>query len=374
MGVKRSLGEVDQAETKKSKRGIDLLDLPTEILYFCFSFVEPTDVINLSGTCSRYRTEISPYIFKRINLTWMELIDIEKTELEKFAHKYQQMINQVRIADSYSNGEWQHDIFEKIEKYMPNTKSLLINSGESSYWLKYRSSPLIKCLSLYYESDHLESTDIFLKNPRKIKHSKKKSSLRMFDLEHLKGFGNLTSLYLDQYHLSSMSDTNDELVHVNLQDLKLVNCTWEYPFDLSQFNRHNKLKKLIICYTDNNAFILLERFRRFLDHPLENGGSSLESLSITFAHYDSSWNSPLYLRQLEKFSPKLLPSLHILELNGWSIELKDIYQYTNLLMKFNLHYLLFLSAQFSKLSTEALEEAVKRVRDKIPWMKLKLSS
>ncbi|CCE83141.1 Piso0_003713 [Millerozyma farinosa CBS 7064] len=374
MGVKRSLGEVDQAETKKSKRGIDLLDLPTEILYFCFSFVEPTDVINLSGTCSRYRTEISPYIFKRINLTWMELIDIEKTELEKFAHKYQQMINQVRIADSYSNGEWQHDIFEKIEKYMPNTKSLLINSGESSYWLKYRSSPLIKCLSLYYESDHLESTDIFLKNPRKIKHSKKKSSLRMFDLEHLKGFGNLTSLYLDQYHLSSMSDTNDELVQVNLQDLKLVNCTWEYPFDLSQFNRHNKLKKLIICYTDNNAFILSERFRRFLDHPLENGGSSLESLSITFAHYDSSWNSPLYLRQLEKFSPKSLPSLHILELNGWSIELKDIYQYTNLLMKFNLHYLLFSSAQFSKSSTEALEEAVKRVRDKIPWMKLKLSS
>lgn len=231
----KSLVELESAHTSTSKSS-SLLNLPDDIFNEIFSQISKTDIINLASSDKSTRSWLVSRIFKQIKCRWR---DVEKvTVLSKYCH----IVTDLRLEDCCRYSEWHLNPFPAIETNLPNLKHLAINSNDSSNWLKYRTMKLITKLTLY-------DADII-------------TVPRIFSIEHLKNFPNLTDIHLRNYHFDwSSSEVKSTL---RIKRLSITNCSWGYPFKISQFNVDQNLKTLDINYT-NHSFILSERFQDFLN-------------------------------------------------------------------------------------------------------------
>lgn len=115
-----------------------------------------------------------------------------------------------------------------------------------------------------------------------------------FGLDHIRSIQHTQVLELTNFHLSGFS-SDDSISNsiekpadlpqnqsknagtsINtIQSLLLIDCSWSYPFSLSEFGA---IQALSLKYTFDNSFILSERFASFLGDPISS--KSLESLSI----------------------------------------------------------------------------------------------
>lgn len=361
--------------TKRRRVELSLLTLPTDILLICFQYLSPIDVINLSCVNKDFRHELNRVVFSKIKCTWNDL-----TKLDESSDIIRQScyISQLRIVDSYSYGEWQIDIFPILHDFFPNLYYLQVNSSSSSNWLKYRESTKITALALYYEPGHRESETATYSlsstsNPKRINHKLVSTNAKIFNLLHLNKMSNLTSLTLNNYHFN-WENESDSHCQVHLHKLSLIDCTWEYPFDISQFNPHNSIAQLSMYYTNNNSFVLLERFTKFLDNPTNSKAMATQELSISFANFDNSWLKPLSTKQFAKFVGKAFPKLNCLKLHGWLLNLRNFNSYLLLLEDNNLK-LLDLSIIDSSLSMDInlpVQGISQESKTRFPWMKLVL--
>lgn len=224
----------------------------------------------------------------------------------------------------------------------PRLTHLLLNSANSSNWLKYRTSDSIRELTLYYEKGHNETQDRQHEpNPKNIRKLSTivSGSPKVFSLTHLHDFKNLLKLLLDGYHFNWSDE--DAVSCPSLTSLTLINCTWEYPFTLAQFSHGGNLSYIALTYNQNHPFILLERFNKFLETPSLGIGASAEYLRLSFEDYsDSTWRKLFLAKQLDKFSATEFPRLRELELYGIQMNLENYKQYVNLIQNnFNLHSL-----------------------------------
>jgi hypothetical protein len=85
----------------------------------------------------------------------------------------------------------------------------------------------------------------------------------MFNLNHCRTFHSLKKLHINGFIIDF--DTDDvEGLDIHVSELELINCSWNYPFQLKFFG--DKIEKLQLTY-HNHQFILSERFREFLHNP-----------------------------------------------------------------------------------------------------------
>ncbi|KAK6867835.1 hypothetical protein K6H11_004748 [Candida tropicalis] len=99
-----------------------------------------------------------------------------------------------------------------------------------------------------------------------------------------------------------------------LEDISLVNCSWDFPFEISLLNYNENIKKLTLRNSGNDSFIVSERYRNFLDNEVL---SSLEELdiSITQGKLTSSLNRLMVSRFMNTAN---FPHLLKLRLCGWN--------------------------------------------------------
>ena len=311
-----------------------LLDLPTELLSQVLRLISRSDACSLCSINKKHRKVLKPLVFLDVKSSWhhlIEAIDDGKTTNAEY-------VQNLRIIDSFSYGEWQIDLFENLKRF-PILHSLAVNSCNSSNWLKYRLSNAVKRLTLYHEEDHRES-DLYRMD--QLQKSTKSSSTRpiakqvvstspkIFSLFHLNGLANLNELLLHKYHFSWNSD--EEISTGRLHTLHLVDCTWEYPFTLSRFNTLGLLQRIEITY-HGHPFVLLERFAKFLDSPMQNANSSIVDFLIKLVDFhDASWRKVLLPRQLKRFA---FENLRTLELLGFILNINSHTGYFEVVSSFD---------------------------------------
>lgn len=302
------------------KSSFNLVKLPNDVIQSVFQYLAASDIINLASTCHDYRNELIQYLYSNIKVRWNDLIDIRE-KLPLVLNRYASFIKYLRIIDYYSYGEWQIDIFQNVLTKLPNLRGLLVNSINSSNWLKYRTNSKIEKLTLYFDISANcplpHQTQVVSTNPK------------IFHLAHIANFSRLTHLNLSSYHFNW--DPSDLMPENHLQSLTIENCTWEYPFQLSQFNHYNTLNFCQITYSNNNPFILSERFTNFLNDPLNAKSTSLQTLFIEFKHYDDiNWKKHLSLKQFQTLiDPSKFPHLQCILLHGWLFNLRSFMHYVN---------------------------------------------
>lgn len=355
---------------KKRRVELSILKLPTDILIICFQQLSPIDIINLSCVDKQHRHELTRFIFNRIKCTWHSLMSLEHSS--DIAKVYP-FASQLRVLDCYSYGEWQIDPFPRLH-YFPNLSHLLINSSSSSNWLKYRQNNQITKLTLYYEAGHSESeamvdANLNSKNPKRINHLVS-TNAKIFSLLHLCDFSNLTEVTLYDYHFNWEIDDTSQLHAILLKALALIDCTWEYPFELGQFNVNSSILTLSIRYTSNHAFILLERFTKFLENPMDSNSESIQALSIIFQSKYDTWLKVLSTTQLSILLGEKFPKLLYLRLSGWLLNLNTFNSYMELLNDNNLKMLdLSITDTSSRTTSNQLIHTIVQQADRqFPWM------
>lgn len=348
-----------------------LLCLPPELLEHIFDLISRRDVIGLSCTDSLHRAELSQYVFKGAKVLWYDL-----TNGTHGLAEHSRWIQTLRIVDYYAYGEWQIDIFGAhiTRDLFPNLRHLHVNSINSSNWLKYRKCDFLTSITLYFDHSHLELLQKLHRAP--LRPAIVSTNPKIFSITHLNHFSRLSSLSLDLYHFNW--HFHDDLNQVTwLQKLRIRNCTWEYPFNLSQFNLNDSLETLDIEYSESNSFILSERFNTFLEAPLVDHSHSIRNLSIVFEDYpDHTWHKLLSSRQLGKLiNMYSFPRLRRLKLSGWLLNLSHFHHYLLTLLNPEQNKLMELvvaavGQPSVKTSVAEIEEVAKK---RFPEMKLSLS-
>lgn len=301
--MKRSLDHTSEvfkrlkAQAKEST--ISLIDLPDSVLDQVWTLVSTEDIKRLLLTNSCYRKYLVPYLFLHVGVTWLQLV----LESGDVLHKYRQYIKSINVLQPDSQKEYKENLFGQLlsTERFPNLVRVAVNSTNSSYWLRYNKCEQIQKLILYADA------------PLK--------SRKIFDLAHVQHFTSLKSLTLDEYHFVV---SEDEIVVPKLHSLHLHNCTWKWPFTLTKFNVHDTLTELSVSFSDDNVFVFSERFRDFLQAPLEGHSSSLRSLKIAFSN--SSDNPRVLLLNVLRSLLDAFCELENLCLVGWSANLFHIKQ------------------------------------------------
>lgn len=274
--------------TKKPRKITTLCALPQEIVHEVLRHL-PLDALKLLACTSReVRRLVSPALFRCISTTWEQLVG-----LTDFAPRG--AVRQLRIRDASSYNEYQQSFSILLSRTrFPHLQSVLVNLVNSSHWLKYNAGHFL-ALKMY---------------------SAEPISPRVFSIAHVHKFPLLRRLALEFYHFDW---TNNVSVH--LEELLLVNCTWEYPFNLDSFNTQGLLRTLDIAFSHNHDFVLSERFGDFLQNPLPATKDSVHAVSLLFV------NTTRYRRHL---TPQILrafcgfASLALLTFDGWTVNLAHL--------------------------------------------------
>lgn len=285
-----------QRKVVKYSQELTLVTLPTDILELIFKDLSRQDTINLSTLDHEHRSVLKPIVFSQIRARWNDM----RSEIDgrtSFLKQHRHLVTQLRIVDCDSYGEWNMDIFTDLLIDLPRLRHLLINSKFSSNWLKYRQDDNLQQLTLYFDS----------RAPRESVASTSTSTTinRIFSLEHIANFKMLTKLRLWHYHLY-WEDVYPVLI---VEDVELHNCTWEFPFTLSQFNYNSNIKRLVVSYSEGNAFAVSERYREFLQCGNGEDFLSLEELAVTVAR--GSLNSSVVSRFMNASSFPRLRTLRV---------------------------------------------------------------
>lgn len=358
--------------TKRRKTGtLNILSLPEEVLHLIFKHLKLFDICNLSSTNKEHREELSRFAFLRIKGTWNSLINLDK---QSSVRNFNDYVHELRLVDCYSYGEWLVDIFAILRRYFFELRHILINSVNSSSWLKYRVCDYITQLTLYYEPGHIESILLEPQNSRKVKHDGTLKCQKSFSLSHLKNFTNLRSLSLHYYcfNLNDDLEPTSGLEFYKLSELSLTDCTWEYPYDLSYFNKSNTLKKLYIHYTKDNSFVLLERFTLFLTRPMREHSFSITELALVFSDFSFPFMKTLSKKQFACLIPPQFPNIRALELRGWILYANDIESLLEMLQDSKLQMLDIDFSNTSGVSIPSEKVLRKKIKHHCRNLKLKL--
>lgn len=271
-----------------SKNTSFLMNIPNEILNMILEKLNRKELINLSCINREHRGLLYYEIFKNIQFKWKDI----KFFLENF--KQLNNVESVLILCDLKNeketnhGEWNVS-FKKLFERCLNLNEMYIELITSGRCLKYKddfdvelSNKIIK-ITLESQS-HCNSGDV--------------NDNAMFELTQLQRFHKIKELTLKRFSIAKdiyfypkikedMSDfekrRNDGKL-IELKDINLVNCAWEYPINLKEvfspdypipglnsFNvnkqKNCKPKKLGLYYSgDYIKFTGCERFKSFINN------------------------------------------------------------------------------------------------------------
>lgn len=332
--------------------------LPNDLIRIIFSYLTTEDLKCLSVLNKQFRQLLVPFLLSNVKTQWYKLID----ECEKktyFLKQYKFLIKQLRISDASSYGEWQIDIFQDALYQLRNLRHLLINTANSSGWLRYRANDTISQLTLYADP----STSLN----------------RIFNIEHLSNFKMVQKLELRGYHLSWDPDCIVFPV-LTLTSLTLIDCHWDYPFQLQNFNYNNTITHLGLHFKGGSVFLFSERFRDFIFNLGQGDGlESVESLELTHNVRTEAEHQNGQLSVDEAFLKRVLsgaglPNLRLLVLKGWRVNcifywhrLVEILQSKQDLRAVEIDVV---SSFGSGINTGVVKEWCKEM---CPWIKVRLS-
>lgn len=318
---------------KLNHRNTSLLSLPNEVLLLIFALVSKQDIISVSMASKLHRDAMLPFVLNRLYVSWDNLekfitqfdlqltIKTERACSEDNEHQIHcktlcRMVKELIIYKSNNRLEWQSvKELNLLISSLPHLDHIKINLSSASFCLRYYK----------------------FKESIKTLHIKTDKQDAVFSLEHLHQFQNIGTLVLENFSFASFnnsgpkSDTNkySQFVTINtgheamdnennpsipiITNLKLINCSWLYPFHLDEFIKHNSchqcLQSIVIVYNNNNNFLLSERLKFFLAHPII--APSLKSLVfdvmgssrlVKFANIESYMN----IEQLRKLQQVFL--------------------------------------------------------------------
>lgn len=281
---------------KRQKLAISLEDLPQDLLEIISSHLHTTDTLNLSLASITMRKRLVPIIFTSIQASWEQIIEFQEKPDSGFSNNHH--VRKLRINTSNSFNEYKQNTFGQLlsPETFPRLAEVAVNLVNLSYWLKYNRCLHVQLLTLYCDN-------VF-------------RGVKIFDLSHVDNFANLRLLCLHNYHFNW--DGNGPVPKIGLEDLLLHDCTWEYPFDLANFNLSNTLRHVTVSYSNNNSFMLLERFISFLNDPFPNHSSSLRTMTIRFV--DITENKKLLTPTILKKFLTAFSGIESLDLSGWTAE------------------------------------------------------
>lgn len=280
---------------------LTLFDLPHEVLEQIFCRVAGKDIKLLSCVNRECRDKVSFYLFRKIRGSWEQLTELGDSKVSFVQKNY---VRDIEITSAEAKYEYQTNALQRVLNLsvFPNVTGVSVNSNSLSFWLKNHDCPNISVLLLYLASSS-------------------RGSEKLFHLSHVDLFSNLRKLYLSNYNFRWGQD--DEVQPLSaLQELNLYNCTWEYPFNLARFNQHDTLTSLTITYSDDNTFVLLERYLDYLRTPFQGHLHSLRRVDLAFTHcrlYNGHLSPTVLYNFLECFS-----GLEELKLRGWATNLESL--------------------------------------------------
>lgn len=254
-----------------------LLRLPDDVWRVVFRYVDAGDVVSLASTSKWTRQWLKPAVFRRAKCTW---------EMAKHTPPCLDIITQLRITNHLLYLEWHVDVFPRLRSY-PHLHHLLINTIDLASWLRYRRFPHLARLTLY--------------------HSLPAKKPRYFDLNSLNDFVCLTYLEIHDYHFVW---SRESVPVVNLVEVVLVGCSWEYPFRLSQFNPGQFLERLRLDYLATDTFVNSQLLMEFFTKP----DADMDSLRRLEVACPRSLLPSTFNRLTHNF-----PHLHQLKLTKWSV-------------------------------------------------------
>lgn len=243
-----------------SPQAVQLVDLPCDILDHICLHLSTVDLCNVSMVSHQLRDKLLPSVFASVKGTWEQIIDLQTKAESTFTSK--EYVRSLRITSCNSFNEYKQNTFGLLlsPQMFPNLVNVSVNSINLSYWLKYNRCSHVRALTLY-------CNNVF-------------RGVKIFQLSHVDDFAHLRLLCLHNYHFNW--ETEDFQPKVGLKELVLHDCTWEYPFDLANFNLDDTLQELTITYSNNNSFTLLERFISFVNDPFRGHSDSLLLVNVSF--------------------------------------------------------------------------------------------
>lgn len=257
--------------------------LPHELILKILSHSTRKDLIALASTSQKIRRIFLPYVFAHTKVSWNHLISNWKVYSIPVLIPTPHLIETMRLTDFCSKNEWVFPFAELfLSESLPNLRSLELLTSGSTNFFKYSAA-----------GSRLRTVNLSAVRPGSV-----------FSLEHIKPFAQLKQLRLKDFEIEAF---DEDINWCPLLDtLELENCTWCYPFQLENFG-HEKITSLDLKY--NNAFIISERFRLFLNNP---SFTCLNHLSITNNEKNLKLTLSVHIMKLIES----IPSLKTLKLNG----------------------------------------------------------
>lgn len=294
------------------------------------------DVINLSTVSSSHRARFFDYIFRQIKLTWSDFKRFDQC----FKHK--DLVMGVRVYSQLDNpkqtsyGEWNISL-KDILVNCPNLFDFTIEVMTSARCLKYQDKFDVDI------SDKIKSMTL-------ISHAHEAADESLFELSQIQRFHSLQSLRLkgffiskDQFFYPSFKpDLSDFKIRskdgrlLDLDNLELVNCRWEHPYNLSDIfsPTYPSPNPMLFHGMEKDQFTAPTSISLFY-----NDESSDFVASERFQSFINNENDPQFLFQTRFFSK--LRNLKLVILNS-SVEVSDSCYYPwlgqlNLKRKFQVH-------------------------------------
>lgn len=278
-----------------------MIHLPRELVERIVKELSLEDLKNLSLCSRRYHDVLQAYVFKSIKCSWEQIDEVVTLLLSKRKYVYRLIVYN-KSKDSF--GEWNINLLEKFDLFN-KLDHIEVNLLNSTNCLKYqRKFP-----------NHVRQITLTT--------SSKKS---IFSLYHIKNYENLEKLSLTNFKIIRDLEEPVEL-RLNLRELKIFNCHWDWPFEL---NFYSNLITLELVYDITNPFILGERFKDFLS---EN--TRLENLRYLKIEISDSHDRNLYFYpSLNLVNLKNLNNLEKLSLiNFKNLDFKKFLSLVNQLVK-----------------------------------------
>lgn len=263
-----------------------LINIPQELLNLILNNLSRKDLINLSCINKEHRRLFYCDIVKNIQIKWKDI----NYFLNNF--KLLNLIERIKILSDLNNlketnkSEWNIS-FKKLFKDCQNLKDMQIELLTSGRCLKYKDDFDIELTNninkMTLVSKINENNDGYNNNNS------------MFELTQLQRFHKIKELTLKKFcigkdiyfypkikqDLSDFEKRCNDGKLIELKDIKLINCTWEYPINLKEVfspeypinnnniitNKQNcKPNKIGLYYSGEFIkFINCERFKNFIN-------------------------------------------------------------------------------------------------------------
>jgi hypothetical protein len=266
-----------------------LCKLPSELVNVILEDLSRSDLLNLSLVDRRHRGVIFPMLFKSVFLKWMEI--------ESFVENFKSLdiVEKVSIRSDLNNvgetnkGEWNAS-FKKMFERCTALWEMDIDLLTSGRCLKYKDD---------FDTDLSDKIEKMTLRSHSQGERGSVDDKAMFELTQLQRFHRVKSLRLigfsickDIYFYPKVKEDMSDYMKrrldgklIDLKELTLVNCAWEYPITLKEVFApeypipgiaHNgvgvggvencRLEKLSVIYTDEYIrFTACERFKSFVD-------------------------------------------------------------------------------------------------------------